>query len=122
MKEIMADFGIELQLRPESALTMKVAVIGAGVAGLTTAKVLLQAGHEVTVFDQTPGRGRGLERTRRYPGVTDAEPKATVFAVGLPDAEGRYPEWPSGEQVQAYLAGYADELRRGSDAAARTPR
>ncbi len=38
---------------------MHVAVLGAGVIGLTTAKALLDAGHEVTVVDQSAGVGTG---------------------------------------------------------------
>ena len=30
---------------------MRIGIIGAGVAGLATAKVLIQAGHEVRVYD-----------------------------------------------------------------------
>ena len=48
---------------------MRVGVIGAGVAGLSTAKVLLAAGHEVVVFDRTPDVGGVWSRTRRYPGI-----------------------------------------------------
>ena len=39
------------------ALTMRVGIIGAGVAGLATAKVLSQAGHEVVVYDKAPDVG-----------------------------------------------------------------
>ena len=34
---------------------MKIAVIGAGVVGVTTAYVLAKRGHEITVFDREPG-------------------------------------------------------------------
>jgi cation diffusion facilitator CzcD-associated flavoprotein CzcO len=84
---------------------MRVAIIGAGVAGLATAKVLIQAGHEVVVFDKTPDVGGVWSRTRRYPGLTTQSPKAQYSLSDFPMPRD-YPEWPTGEQVQAYLAGY----------------
>jgi cation diffusion facilitator CzcD-associated flavoprotein CzcO len=85
---------------------MRIAIIGAGVAGLATAKVLTQAGHDVVVFDKTPDVGGVWSRTRRYPGLTTQSPKAQYSLSDFPMPRD-YPEWPTGEQVQAYLAGYA---------------
>ena len=85
---------------------MRVAIIGAGVAGLATAKVLRQAGHEVVVFDKTPDVGGVWSRTRRYPGLTTQSPKAQYSLSDYPMPKS-YPEWPSGEQIQAYLEQYA---------------
>ena len=85
---------------------MRVAIIGAGVAGLATAKVLTQAGHDVLVFDKTPDVGGVWSRTRRYPGVTTQSPKAQYSLSDFPMPKD-YPEWPSGAQVQAYFAAYA---------------
>jgi cation diffusion facilitator CzcD-associated flavoprotein CzcO len=85
---------------------MRIAIIGAGVAGLATAKVLIQAGHDVVVFDKTPDVGGVWSRTRRYPGLTTQSPKAQYSLSDFPMPRD-YPEWPGGEQVQAYLAGYA---------------
>jgi cation diffusion facilitator CzcD-associated flavoprotein CzcO len=87
---------------------MRVAIIGAGVAGLTTAKVLLQAGHTVQVFDKAPDVGGVWSATRRYPGVTTQSSKAQYSLSDFPMPED-FPEWPSGEQVQAYFAAYAAE-------------
>ncbi len=87
---------------------MRVAIIGAGVAGLTTAKVLLQAGHDVRVFDRSPDVGGVWSETRRYPGVTTQSSKAQYSLSDFPMPED-LPEWPSGEQVQAYFAAYAAE-------------
>ena len=49
---------------------MRVGIVGAGVAGLTTAKVLGEAGHQVVVYDKAPDVGGVWSRTRRYPGLT----------------------------------------------------
>jgi hypothetical protein len=85
---------------------MRIGIVGAGVAGLTTAKTLNQAGHEVVVFDKSPDVGGVWSVTRRYPGLTTQSAKATYgFSdFAMPKA---YPEWPTGSQVQAWLASYA---------------
>ena len=88
---------------------MRVGIIGAGVAGLATAKVLKQAGHEVTVYDKTPDVGGVWSRTRRYPGLTTQSPKAQYSLSDFPMPR-EYPEWPTGAQVQAYLAAYASHF------------
>ncbi|EWM11244.1 NAD(P)/FAD-dependent oxidoreductase [Kutzneria sp. 744] len=88
---------------------MRVAVIGAGVAGLATAKVLMQAGHEVVVYDKAPDVGGVWSRSRRYPGVTTQSPKAQYSLSDFP-MPADYPEWPDGAQVQAYFAAYAEKF------------
>jgi cation diffusion facilitator CzcD-associated flavoprotein CzcO len=88
---------------------MRVGIIGAGVAGLTTAKVLKQAGHEVVVYDKAPDVGGVWSRSRRYPGLTTQSPKAQYSLSDFPMPRD-YPEWPTGAQVQAYLAAYASHF------------
>jgi len=85
---------------------MRVGIIGAGVAGLATAKVLKQAGHEVVVYDKAPDVGGVWSRIRRYPGLTTQSPKAQYSLSDYPMPRD-YPEWPTGAQVQAYLELYA---------------
>ena len=85
---------------------MRIAIIGAGLAGLVTAKVLSQAGHQVRVFEKTPDVGGVWSRTRRYPGVTTQSPKAQYSFSDYP-MPADFPEWPNGAQVQSYLAAYA---------------
>jgi Flavin-binding monooxygenase-like len=89
---------------------MRVGIIGAGVAGLVTAKVLAQAGHEVVVYDKAPDVGGVWSRTRRYPGLTTQSPKAQYSLSDFP-MPSDYPEWPTGAQVQSYLAAYAGHFR-----------
>jgi Flavin-binding monooxygenase-like len=88
---------------------MRVGIIGAGVAGLTTAKVLKQAGYEIVVYDKAPDVGGVWSRTRRYPGLTTQSPKAQYSLSDYPMPRD-YPEWPTGAQVQAYLAAYASHF------------
>ena len=105
---------------------MRVGIIGAGVAGLTTAKVLVQAGHEVEIFDKAPDVGGVWSRTRRYPGLTTQSPSAQYSFSDFPMPKG-FPEWPTGAQVQEYLASYATAsgldplLRLSTTVAAATP-
>lgn len=38
-------------------IILKIAVIGSGMAGLATARILKDAGHQITIFEALPGRG-----------------------------------------------------------------
>src|ERR1700745_3272774 len=82
---------------------MRVGIVGAGVAGLTTAKALKQTGHDVSVYSTAPDVGGVWSRTRRYPGLTTQSPKAQYSLSDFPMPRD-YPEWPTGAQVHAYLA------------------
>ncbi|WP_300007806.1 NAD(P)/FAD-dependent oxidoreductase [Pseudonocardia sp.] len=103
---------------------MRIAIIGAGVAGLCTAKVLLQAGHDVTVYEKAPDVGGVWSATRRYPGLTTQSPRAQYSLSDFP-MPGDLPEWPTGEQVQAWLVAYAAEFgvrpRLGTEVGAARP-
>lgn len=92
---------------------MRIAVIGAGVAGLSSAKVLGRVGHEVTSYEKAPDLGGVWSATRRYPGVTTQSPRDTYAFSDFP-YPGDLPEWPTGQQVQSYLEAYAErfDLRR----------
>lgn len=83
-----------------------VGIVGAGFAGLSTAKTLKRFGYEVTVFEKAPDVGGVWSRSRRYPGLTTQNPRDTYALSDYP-MPADYPEWPSGEQVQTYLEGYA---------------
>jgi hypothetical protein len=91
---------------------MRVGIVGAGVAGLATAKVLKQAGHEVIVYDKAPDVGGVWSRTRRYPGLTTQTPKAQYSMSDFP-MRPAYPQWPTGAEVQVYLAAYATHFGLG---------
>lgn len=88
---------------------MKIAIIGAGFAGLGSAKVLSQFGHEVAVFEKAPDVGGVWSATRRYPGLRTQNNKGTYCFTDFP-MPASYPEWPSGEQVQKYLEDYASHF------------
>ncbi|MBC3191181.1 NAD(P)/FAD-dependent oxidoreductase [Pseudonocardia sp. C8] len=85
---------------------MKIAIVGAGFAGLSSAKVLTGFGHDVTVFEKAPDVGGVWSRTRRYPGLTTQNDKGTYSLSDYPMPR-HYPEWPTGQQVQEYLESYA---------------
>ncbi|MFI8526759.1 flavin-containing monooxygenase [Promicromonospora sukumoe] len=84
---------------------MKIAVVGAGFAGLATAKTLREFDHEVTVFEKAPDVGGVWSATRRYSGLRTQNNKDSYAFSDLPMPR-EYPEWPTGEQVQAYLERY----------------
>lgn len=87
----------------------KVAIIGAGIAGLCTAKVLQTLGYEVCVFEKEPDLGGVWSSSRRYPGLTTQNPRETYCFSDWP-MPADYPEWPNGAQMQAYLESYADHF------------
>ena len=82
--------------------TFKVAVIGAGVAGLTCAKRLHSEGAEVTVFEKSRGPG-GRVSTRREEGGSSFDHGAQYFTiksrgfereVSLWESAGAVAKWP----------------------------
>lgn len=85
---------------------MRIAVIGAGFAGVAAGKNLTELGHDVTIFEKAPDVGGVWSKSRRYPGLTTQNNKGTYHFSDLP-MPSTYPEWPTGAQVQAYIAGYA---------------
>ena len=86
-----------------------VGIVGAGFAGLSTAKVLKTFGFEVTVYDKAPDVGGVWSATRRYPGLTTQNPRTTYALSDFP-MPAEWPEWPSGAQVQSYLTAYAEHF------------
>jgi cation diffusion facilitator CzcD-associated flavoprotein CzcO len=87
----------------------RVAVIGAGAAGLTSARWLLDAGIEPTVFERTGAVG-GLWRPDTglaYPSLrTNTSKQKTAFS-DLP-FDAALPDHPGRDAVLAYLERYAD--------------
>lgn len=104
----------------------RVAIVGAGIAGLACAKVLSREGFAVEVFDRAPDVGGVWSATRRYPGLRLQNSKLTYHFSDFPMPE-EYPEVPDGAQVQAYLQRYAhnfglDEVMRlGTEVVAADP-
>lgn len=88
---------------------MKIAIIGAGFAGLTTARHLRDFGHDVTVFEKVHDVGGVWSTTRLYPGVSTQNGKDTYCLSDFPYPK-HYPEWPTGQQVQHYLHSYAENF------------
>ncbi|QEH43042.1 NAD(P)/FAD-dependent oxidoreductase [Chitinophaga sp. XS-30] len=83
-----------------------IGIIGAGLSGLATAKAFLQAGYRVTVIEKAAAIGGVWEKSRSYLGVA-TQTTRDEYAYSDYPMPADYPLWPSGEQVQAYLTGYA---------------
>jgi dimethylaniline monooxygenase (N-oxide forming) len=88
---------------------LQVCVIGAGVSGLVSAKIFLEEGYDVTVFEKQTGLGGVWEKSRAYPGLSIQNPRDTYAFSDYPMPTS-YPEWPSGEQICAYLESYAQHF------------
>lgn len=88
---------------------LRIAIVGAGFAGLSAGKVLERFGHDVTIFEKAPDVGGVWSATRRYPGLRTQNVRSTYCFSDFPMPRS-YPEWPTGEQVQAYLEAYVDRF------------
>lgn len=88
---------------------VRVAVVGAGIAGLASAKVLSGVGHAVVVFEKAPDVGGVWSASRRYPGLRTQNSKRTYCFSDFPMPRD-YPQVPTGAQMQAYLDSYVDRF------------
>lgn len=86
-----------------------VGIIGGGLSGLVAAKTFLRGGFDVTVFEKEDEVGGVWARSRRYPNLQTQNARDTYAFSDFP-MPSHYPEWPAGEQVQAYLSSYADHF------------
>src|SRR4051812_715143 len=86
-----------------------IGIIGAGISGLVTAKTCLEYGYQVRVFERDAELGGVWASSKRYAGVSTQNTKDTYYFSDFPMPK-HYPEWPSGEQVQAYLSAYAEKF------------
>jgi renalase len=84
---------------PPAALTARhIAVIGAGIAGIACARTLMQAGHQVTVFEKSGGTGgRMATRNTEFGGFDHGAQYFTVrdsrFEKALATASGLVRPW-----------------------------
>ncbi|MEG2263995.1 MAG: FAD-dependent oxidoreductase, partial [Acinetobacter sp.] len=53
-------------------ISLDIAVIGSGMAGLATARILQDAGHHITIFEALPGRGMDSHSLEFEGGLIDA--------------------------------------------------
>jgi cation diffusion facilitator CzcD-associated flavoprotein CzcO len=81
-------------------------VIGAGIAGLVTAKVLRDDGFDVTVFEKEPEIGGVWTESRTYPGLRTNNSRNTYGFSDHP-YDRSADVFPTAEQVRVYLASYA---------------
>ena len=87
----------------------RVGIIGAGIAGLVTAKIFLENGFDVQVFEKEPDLGGVWALSRAYPGLRANTAKETYSLTDYP-----YPAstsgYPVAEEVRAHLESYADNF------------
>ncbi|KAH7105476.1 hypothetical protein BKA62DRAFT_391123 [Auriculariales sp. MPI-PUGE-AT-0066] len=88
---------------------MKIAIVGAGFAGVATGRVLLRLKHEVTIFEAAPDVGGVWSKTRSYPGLSTQSPASTYHFSDMPWPKDT-PFCPTGPQVQAYIEVYVRQF------------
>ena len=91
---------------------MRVGVIGGGVSGLVTAKVLRQDGFDVIVFEKEHTLGGVWAASRAYPGLGTNNPRETYVFSDFPHAD-TTDEFPSARQVREYLGAYVEHAGLG---------
>lgn len=94
--------------------TGSVCIIGAGVAGLVSAKVFSQDGFRITIFEKEPTLGGVWAPSRAYPGLGTNNPRETYVFSDFPYPT-RTAEFPSAQEVRDYLEAYVDRFHLRSD-------
>ncbi len=89
-----------------SKLHKSVCIIGAGVAGLVSAKVLKHDGFDVTVFEKDSAIGGVWAKSRAYPGLRSNNPKE-AYAFSDFDYPESADDFPTAGQIRDYLESYA---------------
>lgn len=84
-----------------------VGIIGAGIAGLVTAKVLKADGFKLTVFDKASEIGGTWTQANTYPGLRTNNSKRTYEFSDLPYPD-EVADHPTHDEVRAYLNSYVD--------------
>ncbi len=93
----------------------RVAVIGAGAAGLTAVKALLDAGAEVVAYEKgdRPGglwvRDNGSGLSPAYASLHLNTSKGRTEFADFP-MPGEWPDYPSADHIAGYLADYAEKF------------
>src|SRR4051794_38328985 len=85
---------------------MRVAVVGAGPAGLAAARAFRELGLDVVVFEAAPDIGGGWSATRRYPGIATQNDKHT-YAYSDRRVDDGVARAPARADVRAYLQAFA---------------
>lgn len=93
-------------LLEERAPNATVCVIGAGIAGLVTAKTLIQDGFDVTVIERDSNLGGTWAPSRAYPGLRTNNSKNTYEFSDLSYLD-TVDTFPHADQVLEYLQTYA---------------
>jgi len=86
-----------------------VCIIGAGVAGLVSAKVLKNDGFNVTVFEKESTIGGVWSKSRAYPGLRSNNPKE-AYSFSDFDYPESADEFPTAVQIRSYLESYAEHF------------
>jgi dimethylaniline monooxygenase (N-oxide forming) len=84
-----------------------VCIVGGGIAGLVTAKVLQHDGFAVTVFEKGPTIGGVWAPARTYPGLRANNPRETYAFSDFPYPD-HVDDFPTAQQIRDYLEAYVD--------------
>ncbi len=86
---------------------LRICVIGAGLSGLVTTRVLRDHGNTVSVFEKADAVGGVWHPANRYPGLRTQSPRDCYAFSDFP-MPSDYPEFPDGALVHRYLLAYAN--------------
>ena len=87
----------------------RVGIVGAGISGLVTAKVLSARGFEVTVLEKEPTLGGVWAISRTYPGLRTNNSKET-YCFSDHSHSNSIKHFPTAEDVRDFLESYADRF------------